>query len=653
MATQEQTGSDRSLRAKEALEAHQWDEAFDLLSRAPEADLSAEDLEGLAEAAWFTAHADLALEAKERAHQRYLERGDTARAAFLAFDVGHEYGLMRKFSIGSAWFKRGERLLEGEPEGYAHGYLALSKSWVVQSTGDVDGAIKFAGQAVELGARYGDHDLQAWGLLQKGSILITIGRMDEGFPLMEEATVAAVNGELSPFTTGVVYCQMIATCRNTTDYRRASEWTEAARRWCERQAINGFPGICRVHRAEIEGLQGGFERAARELEQATEELGAYHATPPLADGFYALGEVRFRMGDLQSAEDALRRAHALGRTPHPALALLRLREGNLKAAVTAINSAVADLAWDRWTTARLLPAQIEIALAAGDLSTARAAAENLAGLTQTYDSPALHASRHEGCGRLHLAEGDADQAIGELRNAIRDWQEVGAPYEVARVRVVLAAACRRLGRDDEADLELETAREEFARLGAVLDLAATKDAIRAEAERRAGPDTARKTFVFTDIVSSTTLAEALGDVAWEHLLRWHDETLRVLVARHGGEVVNSTGDGLFVAFNSPKPALDWAVSVQRALAEHRRTTGFAPAVRIGVHSADANRRGKDYSGKGVHVAARIAALAEGGQVLTSLGTVQEAGVSYPSSDPRSVTLKGVSEPVDVVTLGWN
>jgi len=161
MDTQEHARPDLSLAAREALAAHRWDEAFDLLSRAPESDLSPEDLEGLAEAAWFTAHADLALEAKERAHQRYLERGDTARAAYLAFDIGHEYGLMRKFSIASAWFKRGERLLEGEPESYAHGYLALSRSGLAQSAGDIDAAVKFAGQAVVVGARYGDHDLEA------------------------------------------------------------------------------------------------------------------------------------------------------------------------------------------------------------------------------------------------------------------------------------------------------------------------------------------------------------------------------------------------------------------------------------------------------------------------------------------------------------
>ena len=640
--------------ARAALEAHRWQEAFDLLSQADrEGALEPEDLEALAQAAWFTAQAGLAFEVKERAFKAYLDTGNRARAAAVAFDIGREYMVRQKLSISSAWMGRGERLLHGEPEGFAHGWMALTQSWAAKGAGDFDRAIELAAKAVDIGAAFGDHDLQAWGLLQQGSLLVTTGRTDEGFPLMEEAAIAAVNGELSPFTAGVAYCQMIAICRNTTDYRRAGEWEEAAHRWCERQAIAGFPGICRVHRAEIVGLQGGFERAEQELRQATQELTAYSAIPPLADGFYALGEIRFRMGDSQGAEEALRQAHSLGRIPHPALALIRLSEGKVRAAFEAINAAVEEMRQDRWTTLRLLPAQVEIAIAAGDVQAARTAAEALGELSETYGSPALYASTHDGWGRVLLAEGDAEGASRELRTGIKHWREVPAPYEVAKDRVVLSSALRQLGHDDEADLELEAARTEFDGLGAARDAAETADAVKAQAERRSAPATARKTFVFTDIVNSTSLAEAMGDEAWEHLLRWHDDTVRSLVARHGGEVVNSTGDGFFVAFDVPARAVDCAAGIQRELAEHRRSHGFAPAVRIGVHEAEANRRGTDYSGKGVHVAARIAAAASGGEVLASAATVAEGAVRYPTSEPRRVALKGVSEPVDVVALSWS
>lgn len=636
-----------------ALAEHRWQEAFELLSQADrESGLGVEDLEGLANAAWFTAHPDETTAAKERAFRRLLDDGDPDRAAIVAFDLARENGLRGNQSVASAWSRRAERLLEGRPETVAHGYQELTRSWVSKLRHEIDLAIEQAARAADIGARFGDADLQAWALIQQGSTLIATGRTDEGFPLMEEATIAAVNGEVSPFTAGVVYCQMIAVCRNTTDYRRAGEWTDAARRWCERQAINGFPGVCRVHRAEIEGLQGGFHRAAEELLKATDELMAYRATGPLGDGFYALGEVRLRMGDLEGAEDALRQAHGFGRVPQPALALLRLAEGKLRTAEATIKEAVEELSWDRWTTARLLPAEVEIALAAGDLPTARGAAEELAKLAETFDSPALHATRHESFGRVLVAEGEQERAAKELREAIRHWRDVGAPYDVARARVVLASALRDLERVDEASMELRTALAEFERLGAARDAGAVADAIAANAERDAAPATTRKAFLFTDIVNSTGLAEALGDEAWEHLLRWHDDALRALFARHGGEVVKSTGDGFFAAFDSPARAIDCAVAIQHALAEHRRSSGFAPGVRIGVHAADATRRADDYSGRGVHVAARIAALARTGEVLASEDTARAAGNRHAVSDARSVTLKGVGEPVDVVAVTW-
>jgi class 3 adenylate cyclase len=169
---------------------------------------------------------------------------------------------------------------------------------------------------------------------------------------------------------------------------------------------------------------------------------------------------------------------------------------------------------------------------------------------------------------------------------------------------------------------------------------------------KAGPDRrVMKTFMFTDIVKSTNLAEAMGDSAWSELLRWHDETLRSFFAAHNGDEVSSTGDGFFVGFDSPDAAVTCAVAIQRRLADHRKQHGFAPQVRIGVHASGAAQVGKSFRGKGVHEAARIAALADGGEIIASKATVGSAS-PYPASDPRTVTLKGISEPVDVVTIDW-
>jgi class 3 adenylate cyclase len=164
------------------------------------------------------------------------------------------------------------------------------------------------------------------------------------------------------------------------------------------------------------------------------------------------------------------------------------------------------------------------------------------------------------------------------------------------------------------------------------------------------PRRVMKTFMFTDIVGSTQLVEALGDEAWEVLLRWHDDTLRALFAAHQGEEVVGTGDGFFVGFDSPEAALACAVAIQRRLAEHRASAGFAVQVRIGVHASEATQVAQNFRGKGVHEAARIAGLAGGSEIYAS--QVTAAGSRYPASDPRSVALKGIAEPIEIVTVDW-
>jgi class 3 adenylate cyclase len=444
---------------------------------------------------------------------------------------------------------------------------------------------------------------------------------------------------------------MISACRDVTDYRRATEWIEATEKYCVSNGLAGFPGVCRIHRAEVAAIGGAWERAEQELERLTGEIEPFLATPPQADGFYAIGDIRRLKGDFEGAEAALREAHVRGRSPQPALALIRLAQGNVRAAAKAIDAAVDDTTWDRLTRARLLPAQVEIALAASDLERARSAATELSEIVAGYPLPALEAGARVTRGRLLLAEGDAAGAARELRVAIKGWQDVGAPYEVARARRLLSRALRELEDDDDADLELHAAIQEFHRLGAAVDAETAEREQRQILAHRSDPTTARRTFMFTDIVGSTSLAEALGDDAWERLLRWHDDMLRTLIGRAGGEIVNSTGDGFFVAFDSAETAVETAIAVQRALRDHRERTGFALQVRIGLHTSEATQRGADYSGLGVHVAARIGALATGGEILATSATLEGAG-DVPTTDARSVTVRGVATAVEIATIPW-
>ena len=281
----------------------------------------------------------------------------------------------------------------------------------------------------------------------------------------------------------------------------------------------------------------------------------------------------------------------------------------------------------------------------------REAVAELEQIAGTFRTTALDATIAYANGRLHLAEGDASAAIPRLREAIELWHDIGAPYEVARARAALGEAFRADGDEGAARLELDTAKSAFEQLGAMPDARRVGKLLGVDGTAARAGERVRRTFVFTDIVGSTPLAEALGDDAWQELIRWHDQSLRSIFDRFGGMEVRQTGDGFFVVFNDPVSAVEAAVAVQRTLAEHRRGHGFAPQVRIGLHQAEASVRAMDYAGKGVHEAARIGALAQGGQIVASRGTVQ--GVRFPLSEPRSVQLKGVSEPVEVVSVEWS
>jgi class 3 adenylate cyclase/predicted negative regulator of RcsB-dependent stress response len=635
---------------RDAAARRAWPRAYEALSSTDAAgDLAPEDLELLAKAAWWTGRPNESIDARERAYALYVRRGDAQRAAFTALTLRRELTTQREGSLAAGWLQRAEQLLEGETESVAHGYLAIAHGQLAWRRGELDHALSHMDGAVDISMRVGDRDLKAFAAMYRGMILIDRGQVEDGWAPLEDVSAAAVGGELGAYTTGVVFCNVISTCRDLADYRRATEWADAATRWCERQSIRGFPGVCRVHRAEIMRLVGSWTEAASELERACEELSTF--TPQhAAAAFHELGEVRLRMGDLASAEEAFRQADEMGEDPQPGRAMLLLRRGKFEAAASSIRRSLddAELQLER---ARLLPIQAEIAFETGDPTTALAAAEELDAIANAFKTEAIRAAAGWARGLANLAGGQPAAAVRALRKTRQRWREVDAPYESARSSAMLAEALVADGDPEAAILELESARSAFERLGANPD--ALRAAERLEALRRSPTErtVARRTFMFTDIVGSTSLLEAIGDDAWNDLRRWHDETLRGLVAVTGGEEVDHTGDGFFVSFGDAASAVSCAREIQKRLAEHRRDHGFAPQVRIGLHAAEATRAGSNYMGMGVHTAARVGAVAEGGEIVASVTSV-EGLEGLDLSDRRSVALKGIAEPVEIVSIDW-
>ncbi len=283
--------------------------------------------------------------------------------------------------------------------------------------------------------------------------------------------MAATARELSPIIVGVVYCGVILACQEVYEVRRAKEWTAALTRWCAEQPdLVAFTGRCLVHRSEILQLQGAWRDALEEARRAGERFAGQ--LNPRASGvaLYRQGELLRLQGEFEAAEEAYRAASGHGWEPQPGLAQLRLAQGRTDAAVAAIRRATTE-ATEPLRRAALLPAQVEILLAAGDVDAAKETCAELEGIAESYESAMLGALAAHARGAVTLADGDAASALAALRSAARLWQELEAPYEDARVRVLIGLACRALGDDDAAGLELEAARATFTTLGARPDLA--------------------------------------------------------------------------------------------------------------------------------------------------------------------------------------
>jgi len=452
---------------RNAFARHSWREAFETLSNAQALRaLSAEDVERLAESAWWIGRVDDSIAAHERAYAAYMDEGTPRRAAVVAVRLAEDFFNRQAKSIGNGWLKRAERLLQDVRKCLEHAVLLrLHAVLALESEGNVDKALGLARQACDLATRFHDRDLQALAMHDIGRMLVSKGELAQGMALIDEAMAAAVSGELGPRVTGRIYCNMMGTCEKLADYQRAAEWSEAARRWCEPHAGSGYPGICRVHRAELMRLRGSWNDAETEALRAAQELRGFYNIAA-GEAFYEIGEIRLRMGDLKRAEEVLRQAHELGREPVPGLALLRLAEGKVDAARGLIERAVADRPEGSLDRGRLLPARVQIALAAGEVDLARESATELEAIAREYGSTAWHASAAQARGAVQVAEGAADAAVPNLRRACKLWQEVQLPYETATARLLLAGAYRATASPDDAELELQAATSAFTSLGA-------------------------------------------------------------------------------------------------------------------------------------------------------------------------------------------
>ena len=458
---------------RDAFERHDWKAAHTLLSEADAASpLPAEDLETLAVSAYLVGEEQRCVELTARLHREAIGSGDVVVAARAAFWVALMLFYRRELAQASGWLQRGQAVLaESRVSCPAEGFfMILGALRRMYDEGDPAGAFQLFTEAYVCGRRFGDPDMLALGRLGQGQSSIFMGEVRRGVSYLDEVMVAVTAEETSPVVSGIVYCAVIDACQSMFDVGRAREWTQALTQWCSEQpALVPYRGECLVHRSQILKLNGEWTQAMHEVERACSVLASPPGNPVQGAALYEKAELHRLRGELASAEECYRRAGERGDETQPGLALLRLAQGRLDAALAGIRRALDETSL-MMGRPRLLAAHVEIALAAHDTEAAREAADELDRIARDLGAPYLEAVAAQASSAVLLSEGDARSALADARRAWGIWRRLDVPFEAARSRVLVGEASERLGDVDAAQMELDAARAVLEELHALSEL---------------------------------------------------------------------------------------------------------------------------------------------------------------------------------------
>ena len=498
------------------------DEAF---SRADQlGELSADDLVAWQDSAWWLGQADRALELAEVAHQHLVAEGQTTRAAQAAIGLGFLLMLRGDLAAGSGWMQRGRSLGERAPGDTARWYVVHLDAENALHGGDLDRALDLAVRVRDGAQRASDNTLLSLALMTAGTALLRKGAVADGMALLDEAMLPVRAGRIPPDMAGNLYCQMIAVCWELFDLRRAREWTAATERWCEQfDSAVMFSGICRMHRVQLRQISGEWDGAAADARIVCTELVGMNREV-VAEGHYLLGELLRLRGDPVGAASTYLRAHELGRDPQPGLALLTAQTDTVGAGLASLVTALETHQGAEYARAPLLHAVVDLAVDVPDLDAAEGASEQLTAMAHRWRSDGLHALAADARGAVLVAAGSPGEAVVSLRDAVRRWQELEAPYACARSRIRLGQAYSALRDHGAATRELDVAGRTLTALDAVVDLRRLERLRRradlpggltvreAEILRRVGLGGTNKQVADALVISEKTVARHLANI---------------------------------------------------------------------------------------------------------------------------------------------
>ena len=460
-------GASQLGRARELHAQSHWAEACEEFAAADHAEqLDADDLERYAEAAQILGRVDQAIQLLRRAYDLRTGAGEADRAITSAFWLFQALIINAEFARARGWAMQVRRSMPDVDSGW----FLFTEAYFLIAAGDYDQAGQLLARAADMASRRHETDLIAFATTVWGRALIKAGRIEEGLSRLDEAMLPVVERDTSPRATSMMYCSAIATCHEAREFGRASEWTHALGAWLDSLPRLGgaYFGNCRIYRAYLMCLRGSWRQALEEVAFVVDDLSGNSGQLVAGHAHYQLAEIRRLLGDPE-AEASYRRAAELGGQTQPGLSLLRLTQGEVDKAVLGIRRALAET-HGQLERLDLLTAAVTIMLAAGDIDAARQATSELAVIAAVYTAPGVQAELDAARGALALRDGDPAAALPQLRSAARCWREADAPYAVATVTALIGLACRAVGDEDAAEVELESARSIFARLGAQPDV---------------------------------------------------------------------------------------------------------------------------------------------------------------------------------------
>jgi len=469
--------SETVVRGRKAFARRDWGEAYAHFAAADRhSRLEPEDIERFASAAYLIGKESDAKSIWMRLHNELIDRDRIESAARVGFWLSLTLLLSGEAAQATGWLARARRLLgEGAGECAARGYGLIVTGLLAMSRGSLEDAQTEFMEAVALGGRFGDADLLSLALIGEGQCLVDSGELIEGAARLDEAMVVVTADDVSPVLAGIAYCAVILTCQQIFDLKRAQEWTRTFDAWCASQPdLVPYRGQCLVHRSELLQTKGDWDGALAEVTKARNHL-AGRSEAVVGRACYQQGELHRLRGEFTEAEAMYREAGRNGCDPQPGLSMLRLAEGNAEAAAGAIRSAIESTGRSQGLRVgsahpRLLAASVDILLVSGEVEAARATAAQLTEVAAKVGAPVLRALSAQAAGAVSYVDGKTRAALARLNESLTGWQALEAPYEAARVRVLLANVYRDLGDDETADMHYEGARAVFRQLSAMPDL---------------------------------------------------------------------------------------------------------------------------------------------------------------------------------------